>query len=267
MRWDEINSDEFSEKVRLTAGVCLIPVGCLERHAHHLPLGTDMLVARALCEQAAAQEEAIVFNDFFFTQILEARHYPGAFGLEPHLILDLLEATCREIARNGLKKIILVNAHGGNHHFLRFFAQGQLTSPRDYVVYVTGPELLPEDEEAIQSQWESQVDGHAGEEETSLILGMRPDLVQSHRIPQGNEGDPLHRLKFLSDHHLYTGIWWYADQPTHYRGQGAYGTSTKGQRLLQANARALAQAIRVVKADDLTLKLQDEFYHRQNLSG
>lgn len=104
MRWEELTGDQFPEAVEKAVGVCLLPLSCVERHGHHLPLATDMFIGREVSNRAAALEPAIVFPDFIFTQILEARHYPGCIGIEPDLTIRLLESTCREIARNGLKK-------------------------------------------------------------------------------------------------------------------------------------------------------------------
>jgi creatinine amidohydrolase len=132
MRWDELTGDFFSEAVQKAEGVCLLPLSCIERHGHHMPLGTDMFIGREVCNRTAALEPAIVFPDFIFTQILEARQYPGCIGIEPDLTIRLLESACREIARNGLKKIVIVNAHGGNDNLIHYFAQIQLASPRDY---------------------------------------------------------------------------------------------------------------------------------------
>jgi len=261
MRWEELSSDLFPEAAAKAGGVCLLPTACIERHAHHLPLGTDMYIARELCRRAAALEPAIIFPDFFFTQILEARHYPGTIGIDPHVILTLLENVCREIARNGLKKIVIVNAHGGNGYLLGYFTQMQLASPRDYAVYVADHlPLVPADEAAIKAQWETTVDGHAGESETSAILASRPDLVRRDVIPHNAEGRPQGRLKALADLGVETGIWWYADHPTHYRGDGRPASAEKGDRELDARARALARAIRIIKDDQETLHLQAEFF-------
>jgi len=260
MRWDELTSDLFPEAVAKAEGVCLVPLGCMERHAHHLPLGTDMFIAREICRRAAALEPAVVFPDFFLTQILEARHYPGCVGIEPDLILRLLDNACREIARNGLKKVVIVNAHGGNGPMLQFFAQMQLASPRDYAVYVADPHSGVAEDPAIKAQWETQVDGHAGESETSEILAARPELVRKDALRADAEGQPLERLKALRDLGVYTGIWWYADHPTHYRGDGRPATAEKGDRQLDATARALARAIRAIKDDTQTLRLQAEFF-------
>src|SRR5215217_2595460 len=191
MRWDELTSDLFPDAVQRAEGVCLLPLSCVERHGHHLPLATDMLIGREVCNRAAALEPAIVFPDYIFTQILEARHYPGCIGIEPELTIHLLENTCREIARNGLKKIVIVNAHGGNNNLIHFFTQIQLASPRDYAVYVASPPVAPEDE----VQWEPGKDGHAGAGETADIMAIRPDLVHKDKIYSDGEGNPRGRLK------------------------------------------------------------------------
>src|SRR5687768_15947504 len=177
MRWDELTGDLFPEAVQQAGGVCLLPLSCIERHGHHLPLATDMFIGREVCNRAAGLEPAIVFPDFIFTQILEARHYPGCIGIDPELTIRLLENTCREIARNGLKKIIIVNAHGDNDDLIHYLAQIQLARPRDYVVYVAEHFYSLDYEAAICGQWETDVDGHAGEKETSAIMAIRPDLV------------------------------------------------------------------------------------------
>ncbi len=268
MRWEELTGDEFPQAVEQAGGVCLLPLSVIERHAHHLPLGTDMYIGRDVCRRAAALEPAVVFPDYIFTQILEAQHVAGTIAIDPDLFVSLLENVCREIARNGLKKIVFVNAHGGNDSLIHFFAQRQLATPRDYVVYVAQPPLLPEDAAAVEGQWEAKVDGHAGEWETSAILSIRPDLVHMDRVREDGEGLPQERLKPLRDLGVSTGIWWYADHPTHYRGDDATKTASaeKGDRWLAASARALAGALRAIKADTESLRLQKEFFaaHQHN---
>jgi creatinine amidohydrolase len=259
MHWKNLTGDQFPEAVEQAEGVCLLPLSCIERHGHHLPLGTDMFIGRELCRRAADLEPALIFPDFFFTQILEARHVPGTIGIEPELIIRLLENTCREIARNGLKKIVIVNAHGGNEHLIHYFAQIQLASRRDYVVYVPQPSYQAE-EPSTAAQWETVIDDHAGERETSMILAIRPELVRPESMPTDGEGMPLGRLKPLQDQGTYVGIWWYADNPTHYCGDGRPATAQKGEVWFADRSRALAKAIRTIKDDQDAKRLQDEFF-------
>ena len=197
MNWEELSSDDFPQAVRDAQGVCLVPLSVIERHGHHLPTGTDMLIGRELCRRTAALEPVIIFPDVIFTQILEARHVPGTIALDAAVIMNLLDNICREIARNGMKKIVLASAHGGNHHFARYFAQVQLEHTRDYVVYVADPIFTSETEAELTALWETAVDGHAGEQETSEILAIRPDLVRLDRASTDGEGLPLDRLKAL----------------------------------------------------------------------
>lgn len=261
MRWEELTGDQFPGAVKQVKGVCLLPLSCIERHGHHLPLGTDMFIGRELCIRAAEIEPAVIFPDFYFTQILEARHVPGTVGIQPELIIRLLENTCHEIARNGLKKIVIVNAHGGNDYLIHYFAQIQLASRRDYVVYVPQPSYQAE-EPSTAAQWETIIDGHAGERETSMIIAIRPELVRIESLPANGEGMPLGRLKPLSDQDISTGIWWYADNPTHYNGDGRPATAQKGEAWFTDRSRALAKIIRTIKDDNESKRLQDEFFGR-----
>jgi creatinine amidohydrolase len=261
MRWEELTGDQFPEAVKQAEGVCLLPLSCIERHGHHLPIGTDMFIGRELCRRATETEPALIFPDYFFTQILEARHVSGTVGIEPELIIRLLENTCREIARNGLTKIVIVNAHGGNDHLIHYFAQIQLASRRDYLVYIPQPPYKSE-EPSTAARWETVIDDHAGERETSMILSIRPELVQLESLPADGEGMPLGRLKPLSDQDIYTGIWWYADNPTHYNGDGRPATAEKGEAWFADRSCSLARAIRTIKDDKESKRLQDEFFGR-----
>jgi creatinine amidohydrolase len=260
MFWEELSSDDFPQAVRDAKGVCLVPLSVIERHGHHLPTGTDMLIGRELGRRTAALEPVIVFPDVIYTQILEARHVPGTIALDADVIMRLLDNICCEIARNGMKKIVLASAHGGNHHFARYFAQAQLEGTRDYVVYVADPIFTAEAETELATLWASKVDGHGGEQETSEILAIRPDLVHLDRASADGEGLPLDRLQALNEAGVYTGIWWYADHPTHYRGDGRPATAEKGNRLLDSYAQALAKIVALIKQDEVAPRLQQEFF-------
>ena len=143
-------------------------------------------------------------------------------------ILRLLDNSVGEIARNGLTKILLVNAHGGNQNLLRFFHELQLYKPRDYVVYLV-QSFAPRNG-VVEVPWDPSGDLHAGAGETSLMLAAQPDLVHMERVPASAEGTALGRLQALRDAGVHTGIWWYADHPTHY-------AATRGRRLRRpANA-------------------------------
>jgi len=257
VRYEELTAPDFVQAVARSGATCVIPLGILEKHGPHLPIGTDLIDCREVSLRAAAEEYTIVFPAYFVGQIFEAKHQPGTIAYGSRMMLDFLQQTCDELARNGIKKIILVNGHGGNDSFLRYFCQSQLESRRDYAVYLFDPAYDAATEERLNKLRRTTLDGHAGEEETSVMLAHNPDLV--HLDKAGAEsGEDVKRQAGLK--HAYTGIWWYAGQPNHYRGDGSAGNKEFGQALLEAESTLLAEMIRSVKKDTVTLELQKRFF-------
>jgi creatinine amidohydrolase len=264
-KWDEITSPQFVKAVGLAGGVCVIPIGIMEKHGPHLPLGTDLFEARATVSEAAEKEYAIVFPPYFTGQIFEARHQPGAVAYSPELMWKMLEETCQELSRNGLKKIILFNGHGGNTNFLQFFCQSQLASKKDYVVVLFQEGRTSEYSKEIASLKKAKLDGHAGEEETSMMYYIRPDLVDIAAI-NSQSGADQHRLDKLP--FGYTGIWWYAKYPNHYASDVAQPDKRLGELLVKSSAGQLAELIKFMKENNTVEQLQEEFYNRaQNPLG
>src|ERR1700732_1702438 len=135
-KWEELSAADFGRAIEQSKGTCLLPFGILEKHGPHLPLGTDLLNVRYASLHAAEQQYALVFPEYYFGQIFEAKHEPGTIAYGRELQLKVLQETADEMARNGCKKILIVNGHGGNEHLLPLFGQAQMDKPHDYVVYV-----------------------------------------------------------------------------------------------------------------------------------
>jgi creatinine amidohydrolase len=255
-RWEELTASDFRAGIQQSKGACLLPFGILEKHGPHLPLGTDLLNVRYASLQATAQEYAVVFPEYYFGQIFEAKHEPGTVAYSMELQLRLLQETTDEMARNGCKKIIIVNGHGGNEHLLPFFAQAQLDKPHDYVVYVLDGERHRPGGPAKKS---TGVDYHAGEDETANTMISHPDLVHLDRAA-GESGADQKRLKLPEE--LYTGIWWYARFPNHYSGDGSVARKELGEWNMKGWIDSIVECLRAVKADDASLKIQNEFYEK-----
>src|SRR5580704_17676315 len=255
VKWEELTAADFQQAVQKARATCVLPFGIIEKHGPQLPLGTDLINVRYVAEHAAQQEYAVVFPAYYFGQIFEARHEPGTVAYSAKLQLDLLQETTDEMARNGCKQIVIVNGHGGNNHLLPFFAQSQLATPRDYMVYVLSRPNYPPGRPALKST----VDQHAGESETAHTLVSRPDLVHLDRA--GSEsGADQNRLDLPAG--VYTGIWWYAKFPEHYAGDGSAATKELGEFDMKAWADSVANAIRSIKADQVSARLQEEFYRK-----
>jgi creatinine amidohydrolase len=255
VKWEELASADFRDAIAQAQGTCLLPFGILEKHGPHLPLGTDLLDVRYAALHAAEENYAVVFPEYYFGQIFEAKHEAGTIAYSVELQLKLLQETTDEMARNGCKKIIIVNGHGGNENLLPFFAQSQLEKPHDYVVYVQWGREEPKGGPVK----EDHVDMHAGETETSTMMISRPDLVHQERAASESGADQK-RVNLPDD--VYTGIWWYARFPNHYSGDGALAMKELGTFEMNAWIAAIGDAIRAVKGDDESLKLQNEFYQK-----
>jgi len=258
VKWEELTSPDFIKAVQESDGICVIPLGILEKHGPHMPIGTDLIDAREVVLRAAKEEYVIVFPPFYFGQIFEARHEPGAVAYGPETVWNVLQETCDEIHRNGINKIILVNGHGGNNNLLPYFCQTQLQKQKDYAVYLFSPEQSKELQDQINKIKKTVNDGHAGEEETSMMLVTRPDLVHIDRA-NNQSGDDLDRLNKLL--YAYTAIWWYAKYPNHYAGDGSYGNVELGKLYLDSEVSQLVEMIRSVKADQTVIELQNQFYN------
>jgi creatinine amidohydrolase len=255
-KWEELTAADFRSGIQQAKGTCLLPFGILEKHGPHLPLGTDLLNVRYASLQAAAQEYAVVFPEYYFGQIFEAKHEPGTVAYSMDLQLHLLQETADEMARNGCKKIIIVNGHGGNEHLLPFFAQAQLDKPHDYVVYVLdGGRSRP----GGPAKKSTGLDYHAGENETSNTMISHPDLVHLDRAKEESGADQ--KRQNLPEY-LYTGIWWYSHFPNHYSGDGSVATKELGEWNMKGWIDSIVEGMRSVKADDASLKIQNEFYEK-----
>jgi creatinine amidohydrolase len=264
-RWDELTASDWPKAQEKAAYTCVLPIGILEKHGPHAPIGADLIKVREWSARATKREYAVVFPDFFYGQIYEARHQPGTFALPSRVVWDLLDATVDEIGRNGFKKIVMVNGHGGNPSLLTYFAQAQLERRRDYVVYYFNPTDEPAHAEKVAKMRRSDAAGdlHAGERETATLLYMTPQLVQRERAMWESGANE----KRWSIPHVYAGIWWYAGYPNHYAGEGRVATAEFGELLTEKYVATLAEALRAIKADDKALALQKEFYDRVDAVG
>jgi creatinine amidohydrolase len=255
--YGELTAPDFVKAVELSDGICLLPAGIIEKHGPHLPLTTDMILSREIASRAARQEYAIVFPEFYFGQIFEAKHQPGTIAYSPELVWNILEETCDELARNGIKKIVIVNGHGGNNHLFAYFCQTRLAEKKDYAVVLFSPDDRKVNKE-IGEMRTTDYGGHADEVETSEIFVVRPDLVHAERA-SSQSGRDQQRMDIP---YGFAGIFWYASYPNHYAGDGSSPNKAIGELSLNSQAKQLAGLIKYLKTDDTLNLLQDRFYEQ-----
>ena len=172
-RWLYRTAEDFNELRKASNDTCLIPMGCVEKHGLHLPLGTDIIHSSHIAHVASQMETVCVFPDFTFGDVPEA--FPntmpaGSITLPVETEMLLLEQLCEQIARHGYRKILIYNGHGGNQVWLQTFMRKMDSIRTDFIIsYVmmdlpvphkmaqfieangsgSIPELTKEDEELI----------------------------------------------------------------------------------------------------------------------
>ena len=265
MKWEDLTVTQFKEALKVTKGVAIIPIGCLEKHGYHIPLGTDMTIARVIAEKATEIEEALVVPIAPYGIISEAQHKLGTLSISSKLQYELLEELCDELARNGYYKIILLNGHGGATHFTRYFAQSRLEKRHPYIVYVINAHYrtVQQYQDFLKLNGGPLLgSGHADLMETSEMLYHQPDCCDMENVIFEQTQDYERAAKTVN-HGLFTAIGWYADHPEHVAGYPIGATKEKGKYLTDLYVENLSKAIKHVKNDDSLWNLLLEFYDKR----
>jgi creatinine amidohydrolase len=267
-KWEDLTSADFVKALQQSGGLCMLPMGSLEKWGPSGPIGTNLYLARLIALEAAKKEYAIVFPEYFASVTAGDSTLIGNVTYSQHLLLELLDETVREMARNGCKKILLVNGHTPNREMIAFYMANLMQTPHDYAVYsIYGPEFPVFAAQYAKLPPEIQpskpgVDGHGGEERIAAMLAYYPDLVHLDRahdeptaVGHGTASEGA------APKHIATG---FVDSlPTAYSGDASGATATRGKALVQYCVDRLVKVIQDVKADQTTLKVQKEFMDRR----
>jgi len=173
MTWEEVD-----EAIKRTKGVILIPVGSIEQHARHLPLGTDSYCAIEVCVDAAKEADALVAPPIWYGWSIQHMAYPGTVSIDAKLLIDFTVEICKSLSRHGFNKILIVNGHRiSNNPWIQLAA----TEARE----ATGSIVIPIDIAYLAREIWSELEfgplGHGDEAETSHMLFIKPDLVYMHK--------------------------------------------------------------------------------------
>lgn len=267
MKWVDLVPSEF-ERLAREESLCVVPMGSLERHGEHIPFGCDVVMAETIAELAAKITPAVVFPGYFLAQVHEAACFTGTVNLPQALAIEVLSKVLEGIAANGFTKIVILNGHGGNTHFLDYFAMSQLDAQRDYVLYTLSPfqAMNKEEEKILNGLWKTEPLGHACELETSLYMACRPGQVRMDLVPD-EPVLPLKRFDHLWQNGIHNAHWWYADYPQNVVGVPGKASQEKGGKALELLVKASARALQAIKDDKTAPALQREFLEKVRNKG
>jgi creatinine amidohydrolase len=236
--------------------IAILPIGSIEVHGPHMPTGTDSITAHEIARRACEKEEAVVLPPLYYAYVPENRHFSGTVSLTAKTLLTLLEEVCDETARNGFKKILIVNGHGGNNAVLRVFLRDSLTKKKDYTLYAMIEPWAPINELAAKLS-EGRTFGHACEVETSIGLYLFGDHVKMGNVKRearlGGTGLPKG---------IETPLDWQAYAIDLYIGDPRHATKEKGKILVDKMIEFLADAIRAIENETEVPRILGEYYEK-----
>ena len=171
---------EAEEAIR-QAKLALVPVGSLEQHGPHLTLDTDLAVAQALADRLHTDlgEEAVICPPVTYGLSEHHMGFPGTMTLRPDTLMAIFDDLIESLAVWGLRRVLVVNGHGGNIDALRLISRharldhGSLVAAIMWAV-LGAPEIATR---ALSPQY-----GHACEIETSVAMDLVPDRVRLDQI-------------------------------------------------------------------------------------
>lgn len=182
MRWEEMTSPEIGALDRDNM-VVILPIGSIEQHGNHMPVGTDSMLAHAVSVAAAeAATNVVVLPPPWFGFSAHHMRFPGSVTLRAETLMAVVEDVVGSLVAHGFRRILVVNGHGGNGGVIDVLAStlGHKHYGAARIVTLTYFALA---RDAIARQRRSAAGGmgHACEFETSLIQHLRPDLVKIER--------------------------------------------------------------------------------------
>ncbi|MDF2673154.1 MAG: Creatininase [Clostridiales bacterium] len=183
-------SDDFKSNLK-KSDLVIIPVGMVEAHGHHMPLGTDIFSPRLFCSmiEKIIGDKVWIAPEIPFGQSFDLSFYPGTFSVPSEVLAEYVFHIGKSMLENGLKKLIFLNGHGGNVTALSLASQRLVELGMDVMISNWWVDYSKE----ILTITEGQ--GHAGEDETSAILYYDEELVQMDKATKNNK-KPLLKINF-----------------------------------------------------------------------
>ncbi len=279
MRWEHLREEEFDKAIEKSKGVCVLPIGCLEKHGQHLPVGTDSILATQIVRKAAEREEVCVFPTMHFGEKTGAGEFKGTVIFSLELRQKILEETCSEIARNGFKKILLFNGHGGNQAMISSFMRSTLLKKTGYMVFDYAPgadfptpnkllsgsygKLTNEDRQILTDYVENKKRyGHACFIETGWIYATHPELVKLDAAFK-ESGQSTHRFDEFTKRKIGSPFAWMANYPNSYAGDAHEGMNERiAQAMMEYSVTKTAEVFKFLKEETISERYYEEWANK-----
>ncbi|MBC7609074.1 MAG: creatininase family protein [Polaromonas sp.] len=252
--WADMKSPDFAG-IDLARYIAVLPLAAIEQHGPHLPLNVDTTLVNGVVATCLTYLPADLQVLFLPTQAVgfspEHTAFAGTLSLKAETIIRLWTEIGESVARTGVKKLVLLNSHGGQVGLLDVVAR-DLRARLGMLVYSVNWFNLPLKTQAGESisdmfsAEEHRFGIHAGEIETSMMLALKPDQVDMTKAQNfhSTSQDRAQKFSILGDGRSAKLAWQMQDyNPQGAAGNAAAATAGKGHALLGAAGRSLAQVL------------------------
>lgn len=252
--WADLKSPDFAE-FELHRCIAVLPVAAIEQHGPHLPLNVDATLVDGVIAATLPHLPAALPVFFLPTQSVgfspEHTAFAGTLTLKAETIIALWTELAESVARTGVKKLVLLNAHGGQVGLLDVVAR-DLRARLGLLVYSVNWFNLPlldsngESLSSLFSAEEHRFGIHAGDIETSMMLALKPDQVDMRKSQnfRSTAQDRAEAFSILGDGRSAKLAWQIQDyNPNGAAGNASAATAEKGQAVLNAAGLSLAELL------------------------
>ena len=243
LRWPEI------QRRMNDRSIIIQPLGAIEQHGHHLPVNTDQVVAnevsRAVVEEYGDDLDLWLLPTLSYTKSNEHARFPGTIWMSQHTMASMLDDIGRSVAMLPTKRLVFLNAHGGNSALLQT-ANREVRLAHGLMTFTTHPGL-PADQGGTSPKDELGMGIHGGTDETSIMLHLRPDLVDMS-VATRNVPAKLAENKYVRFGGAVSFGWLSSDfGPDGHIGDPLPATAERGKELFEGSVRMLAEALAEVR--------------------
>ena len=245
LTWPQV--DKLPDKANI---LIIQPVGAVEQHGPHLPLVVDAAIATAAVGRALSQLPAEIpayaLPSLCYGKSNEHWRFPGTITLSAQTLTAVLMDTAESIYRAGFRKLLLVNAHGGQPQVIEIVARDLRQHYPDLMVFPLFVWGAPHCAAELVGSHEYEFGIHAGDVETSVMLALLPELVNMAEAVREFPADlPAGSLLSLEGQ---LPIAWTTDDLSRSGivGDATVATAGKGEAILASLAAGWAQVFEQV---------------------